>query len=360
MLGIIIGVSNIILVVSVIQGGKASILKEFSDLGSNLISICGDQTTQGKRVYITQDELKAISKMPGVKVLTPEASLIIKINTKKILVIGTTSNLKDIQRIEIGKGRFISSTDNNQAKKICVISSRLSQELFKYSNPIGKKIRIQDVMFRVIGVVKEKDILGQMGFPVIYIPISAAQRLLGVKEIYSAKILAISTTQIETLIDKIKQFFERRDKDSLEVMNWKELIDSTKEVTNVIALIVGCIAAISLLVGGIGIMNIMLVQVRERTREIGLRKAIGASNEDILLQFLIESCVLSLGGGVIGIIIGISGANLVALLIELPPIISWESIVLGFGVSSVVGLFFGVYPANIAAKMDPIEALRYE
>lgn len=366
MLGIIIGVSNIILVVAVLQGGKARILKEFGDLGSNLIEIYVDQTNLqgGRRICLTQDELKGIKKIPGIKTITPYASLMTKIkigkNIKKILVIGTTSNLKDIEKIKVSKGRFISSIDDNQAKKFCVISSQLSQELFRYSTPIGKKIRIEDVVFRVIGVVEEKTFLGEKGSLAIYIPFSTAQRILGVDEISSVKISAISISQIDSLIEKIKLFLKKKNKEFFEVMNWKELIDSTKEVTSIIALIMGGIAAISLIVGGIGIMNIMLVQVRERTREIGIRKAIGAAKEDILIQFLIESCVLSLGGGIIGTIIGILGANLVALLIDLPPIISWESIVLGFGVSSGVGLFFGVYPANIAAKLDPIEALRYE
>lgn len=367
MLGVIIGVANVILVVAVLQGGRAIILDEFGSLGSNLIYVYSmpDVDVVG---YMSEEEIKGMRKIPQIVDVTPEVFITTQIRIgkkeKNIAVIGTLPSFKDIERIKILKGRGFLSTDLESLRKVCIIGNAIAKDLFKGKEAIGKEIRIKGINFKIIGIMQEKRLLGFEKFigDTFYIPVTTAQRVLGIKEISTALIQVKDTNQINKVISMTKEFLKKRHggKELFEVQGLNEIISTIKVVTGVIASVIGCIAGISLLVGGIGIMNIMLVSVRERIREIGIRKAIGARNKDILIQFLIESCALSLIGGIIGIIIGLLGANTVALIANLPFLITWHSIVLGFVVSFGVGIAFGVYPAKCASILTPVEALRYE
>ncbi len=367
MIGIIIGVANIILVVAVLQGGKALILDEFGGLGANLIYVYSLPDV-GMVGYLTEKEIKGMCQIPQIVNITPEVFIDTQIRIgkkeKNISVIGTLPCFKDIERIKILKGRGFLSTDLEFQRKVCIIGDTIAKDLFKTQEAIGKEMRIKGINFKIIGVMQKKRLLGFEKFvgDTFYIPSTTAQRVLGIKEISTALIQVKDTNQINKVISIIKEFLKKRHggKELFEVQGIDEVISTIKVVTGIIALVIGCIAGISLLVGGIGIMNIMLVSVRERTHEIGIRKAIGAKNKEILIQFLIESCILSLIGGIIGIIIGLLGANIVSLITNLPFLISWQSICLGFGVSFGVGVIFGVYPAKCASALTPVEALRYE
>lgn len=368
MLGIIIGVANVILVVAVLQGGRNLILDEFGGLGSNLIYVSTSPDIE-TAVSLTEEKIKAMSQLPQIVDISPEVYLSTQIRIgkkeKSIWIMGTLPSFKEIERIKVLKGRGFLSTDLEFQRKVCVIGNKIAKELFKEKEPIGKEIRIKEINFKVIGVMQEKRLFGFEKFvgDTFYVPFTTAQKvLLDTKDIYTALIRVKDTHQMDNVILKVKEFLKKRHdgKELFTVESVEEIISTIKMVTSIIALVIGCIAGISLLVGGIGIMNIMLVSVRERTREIGIRKAIGAKNKEILIQFLVESSILSLIGGIIGIIIGLLGANIIALLAELPFLVTWQPVVLGFVISFGVGVIFGVYPAKCASALTPVEALRYE
>jgi len=368
MLGVIIGVANISLVVAILQGGRESILDELGGLGSNLIYVNNrlDADIPG---YMTEEEIKGIAKIPTIVNITPEVFLSTKIKIrekeKDIWVVGTSPDFKEIQEITILKGRGLLWTDVEFQRKVCIISDTIAKDFFKGKEVIGKEIRIKKINFKIIGLMQEKKMLGfeKLVGDTFYIPYTTALRILGTKEIPSAIIQVKDTSQIDCTISTVKEFLKKRHngKDLFELQTLKEILSTVNVVTGIIALVIGGVAGISLLVGGIGIMNIMLVSIGERAREIGIRKAIGAKDKEILTQFLIESGTLSLIGGIIGIIIGIFGAKVVGVLFEeIPVLISWQAIAVGFVVSSGVGVIFGIYPAKCASVLTPVEALRYE
>jgi putative ABC transport system permease protein len=275
----------------------------------------------------------------------------------------------NIRNFKVASGAFFSNSDDNARARVAVLGQTVASNLFGNVSPIGKTIRIDTAPFRVVGVLESKgqSSMGQDQDDIIIIPLATAQdRLMGVAYLNGISIQVESEKIIDKVQDDIITLLRTRHRlatnvdNDFSVRNLAALMITMKETTGTITLFLGAVAAISLLVGGIGIMNIMLVSVTERTREIGIRKALGASFHNILLQFLIEAIVISVTGGLIGILLGVGGARVVSLVAGWNTVISSAAIVTAFGVSVIIGLFFGIYPARKAALLDPIDALRYE
>ncbi|MBU2461449.1 ABC transporter permease [bacterium] len=370
MLGMIIGVFAITTILAISKGGKELIFKEFLSGGTNLVMAFNAQMEQrmDKIDYLTEDRVLTMKEaIPQIADLSPlyflMASLKVKDRMKQITVIGSPENFFRVRSIKASSGRTFTGNEVRYSEKVCVVGKELFYDLFGKPKTLGQEIKIEGVYFRVIGVMDLKLEFGPMNInTAIAIPSSCAQRLLGTREIYTVQFLAKEGASIPLLKKKIKnhlrQIFGGRD--SFEVHSMDELLSMLDKVMGVISIVLGSIAGISLLVGGIGIMNIMLVSVRERTREIGIRKACGATKGNILLQFLIESLVLCVSGGGIGVLASVGLILIISKVMNVAFFISSLAIILGFSFSCVVGIFFGVYPAYLAAKLNPVEALRYE
>lgn len=360
MLGIIIGIFNLTLVLAVLQGGRKMILEEISGLGANVINIHSMYPIEAREQFL-------IEKTPGVAEVFPDVYLATQIKLDKemkyVYVQGVSADFEKIFKIEMVEGRFIKMSDLEKKKKVCVITEALSKELFKERFCIGRDIILENERLKVVGLCREKMVLSKMmGAFLMLAPISTVQRMNQTEDIMGLNVILKDSKNVKTISEKLDKLLNKEylGEKRFWINSMEEMIKSTKEVTGIIALIVGVISGISLLVGGIGIMNIMLVSVRERTREIGIRKAFGATNKDITIQFLIESSFLTVSGGVIGIVSGLLLANIIAYFLKIPFIIGIEYLILGFLVSSIVGVSFGLYPARIASRITPIEALRYE
>lgn len=388
MLGIIIGVAAVITLVSVGQGVQAFVVGEFQGLGNNLLFVFPGQFDEnGPRRRggqgLTEGDVEALSdplRVPDVIALVPEygrsALVTWEGNETRTQINGTTPGFPDIRNFYPTVGRFFNEQDVSTNARVAVLGQTAYEELFPNGEPpLGEMIRINNVNFQVIGLMEEK---GGSGFndqdDLILVPITTAQRRLfparradGQMAVDSMYAQVISEDRQEAAIVQMELVLREThdiafdEEDDFTVISQAELVSAFSEVTNVLTIFLGIIAGISLLVGGIGIMNIMLVSVRERTREIGLRKAVGAKRRDILWQFLTEAMVMSLLGGVIGLVLGATGAWLIANYSEtLQPTLAWDSVVLAIGFSALIGLFFGIYPATRAAALNPIDALRYE
>jgi len=377
MLGIIIGVSAVILLVSIGSGLQKYITEQFENLGSNLVMIM-----PGKVSF--QDEGKREGGMPGIasnkltlkianklqrkmvyakNVLPIVAKTVVAKygnNSKSTGLIASTEKYQEVRNSPVKQGRFFSKTDVNQARKVAVIGQTLKKEIFKDINPLGKKILVADNRYTVIGIFDEKGaIMGQDLDDVVTIPITAAIRQFNIEKLNYIYLQAPDAqTTTKTVAEAKKLLLKEMDKDDFSVLDQKDFSKTIQSILSVLTAGLAGIAAISLLVGGIGIMNIMLVSVTERTREIGLRKAVGATSQNILYQFLVEAVFLSLVGGLMGIILGIAGSYLLGKFLQ-TSVTPW-SVIIAFSVSSLVGIIFGVAPAVKASKLDPIEALRYE
>jgi putative ABC transport system permease protein len=281
--------------------------------------------------------------------------------TKYATILGLDLEYTKIRNLSVASGRQITNADVSSGRNVAVIGTSIVDKFFGSSNPIGKQVKIGGQKFEIVGVLKE---IGSGGFGVdtnsyVIIPITAAQSVFGVKGVQAIAVKATDKENIPQAINQVKKLLGRHLKDDdFSVIDSGSLVQTINQILGVVTIALGGIAAISLVVGGVGIMNIMLVSVTERTREIGLRKAVGAKPQDILIQFLIEAVILSLGGGIIGIIFGALGALAISHFVETS--VSFWSIALAFGVSAIVGIIFGVAPAARASRLSPIEALKYE
>jgi putative ABC transport system permease protein len=304
-----------------------------------------------------------------VKNVLPEslnnAEVVYRNQTERTTVNGTTTEYEVVVNTPAAKGRFFNKTEERAGARVAVLGHKIANDLFEEIDPINKQIRINDVSFTVVGVAEEKG--GGFGGPsfddYVFIPLEAYFRLFNTKDINSISVQVQSADQIPSAIRELETYMEdvqNRDEDEYDVFDQREILETINQILGVLTIGLGGIAAISLVVGGIGIMNIMLVSVTERTREIGLRKAIGATPNQILLQFLIESAMLSFIGGMIGVALAALLSLLIRVVADFPSAITPGAILLAFGVSVAVGVIFGVAPARKASKLSPIEALRSE
>ena len=381
LLGIIIGVGAVIAMVSLGFGVKEQVKNNISSLGSNLLIVMsGGRTASGARLAagqgarLTAEDAYAIEKqIEGIAYIAPAVSssyqLVVGNQNWTASVEGTTPNVLDIRSYKLAEGRNMTERDLSSRARVCVIGQTIVDNLFPEGDAVGKTLRINKAPFQVIGVLEAKgqSAGGQDQDDVVYIPLTTAQnRMMGITHINRITIQAENENVIDQVQGEVEQLLRQRhkikagDDDDFTVRNLAALMETMMETANTITLLLGCIAAISLLVGGIGIMNIMLVSVTERTREIGIRKALGARTRDVLIQFLTESAILSACGGIIGILLGGGLVTLVGAAIGVPTIVKPGVILVAVTFSAVVGIFFGLYPASKAAKSDPIDALRYE
>ena len=383
MLGIIIGVGAVIAMISIGLGVQQKVQSSISSLGSNLLVVMpgasssaggGVRQAAGSSITLTYSDAKAIGKsVSGIANVAPAVSssyqLVYGNQNWKTSVQGTTPDQQAIRSYTLATGSFISSRDENERARVVVLGNTVATNLFGNASAIGKMIRIDKAPFRVIGVLEAKgqSSMGQDQDDIAIIPITTAQeRLLGITYIHSISVQMESEDLLDKAQEDITTLLRSRHRlaataeNDFTVRNLTALMSTMQETTGTITIFLGAIAAISLLVGGIGIMNIMLVSVTERTREIGIRKAIGATFGNILLQFLIEAMVVSISGGLVGIVLGIGAAYGITSVFGWQTVISPLSIGASFGITVLIGLFFGIYPARKAALLDPIDALRYE
>ncbi len=379
MLGIIIGVASVILLVSMAEGAKQYILEKFTGLGTNMIIIQpGKIQTRGGSFPVAGIASTHKLTLSDVRAIQREATytdgvfpmilgaLIVKYRDAHVdaTVLGTNDQFTRIINIEPQIGGFLTREESDAGRNMCVLGYRVWKVLFGDTNPLGRIVKLGNFYFRVIGVMEKK---GQsLGFDMdglVYVPAKAAEKLFNTDSLFGIRARARSKDVVNEAVSQITGILKRQhnNNEDFTVITQDSMLSTVDTIMNMMTVVLAGIAAISLLVGGIGIMNIMLVSIRERTREIGIRKAVGATRRDILIQFLIESATLSSTGGIIGITIGIAGGFIIQSLISgfHISITPW-SVLLAFFFSAFVGIFFGVYPAYKAAQLDPIESLRYE
>lgn len=381
MLGIIIGVGAVIAMVSLGFGMQEQVKSNISSMGSNLLIVMsGGRTASGQRLAsgsgakLTYDDAKAIEKsVEGIQYVAPGVQssyqLVVGNQNWNSQVQGTSPNIIDIRDYKILDGRMFTDKDLNARARVAVIGQTIVDNLFPDGNPIGKIMRINKQPFKVVGTLSPKgqSSVGQDQDDLVYIPLTTAmQRMMGTTSIRNITIQCENENTIDAAQADIITLLRQRHRikeggdDDFTVRNMSALMETMAETTGTITLLLAIIAAISLVVGGIGIMNIMLVSVTERTREIGIRKALGATYRNILLQFLIEAVVIGVSGGILGTIFGIAAATIIAKFAGWQAVISIWAIVIAVVFSVGIGLFFGIYPAKKAALLDPIDALRYE
>ncbi len=379
-LGIVIGVAAVIATLAIGQGARSAVQAQIRAMGANVLMVIpGTQTAGGAHMgmggitTLTLDDAFAIQReCPAVSAVAAT----VRTNGQVVYgnqnwgtqIQGVTAAFVDVRQWPIESGVFITDSDVRGAAKVCVLGKSVARQLYGDGNPVGTVIRIKEVPFKVVGVMSPK---GGSGFgdqdDVIFAPLSTIQRkLLGITFVHTLVLSATSESAVNNAVDQITDLLRQRhrirpggDQDFF-IRTQLEVASTAEATSKVMTMLLASVAAVSLLVGGIGIMNIMLVSVTERTREIGIRRAIGARRADILMQFLVESALLSLGGGLLGVVLGVLAATLITQIARWPTMIEPAAVLMAFGFSAMVGLFFGWYPAHRAARLDPVEALRYE
>ena len=380
-LGIIIGVGAVIAVVSIVQGLQYMFNQQFQGVGATFIMVIPDQShneNMARQVRLSWDDGKAIrDDVPGIRQITPVLTGATEVkfrdrHHRPDVIYGVNSDYPDVANHTVDRGRFISQIDLEHRRKVAVVGQEVVDELKLGDNPIGKEIYIGDMPATVIGVMEERgQSLGRNQDNLVFVPFDAALSLFGrnAGDKVSLYVQTNGTDVVDETKAGIQRVLRRRHRiakdveDDFRVIKQDEILRITNNFLNSVTAVVGGVVGIALLVGGIGIMNIMLVSVTERTREIGLRKAVGARRQDILVQFLIEAVTLSLLGGAVGLLAGWGLGAAVASVLpgDFPParVPLWAA-GLAFGFSAMVGIFFGIYPAGKASRLDPIDALRYE
>ena len=379
-LGIIIGVAAVITMVALTQGAKETIKEQITSLGGNsLVVNAGTRTRSGVKKglgsanTLTSQDTEAIEKLSIVTYISPLMK-----TTEQVIwgnrnwftaIVGTSPDFVFINDWFPERGNFFIHEDITNAERVCVLGKTVAHNLFGYHNPIGEKVRIENNSFIVIGVLSSKGQTpgGSDQDDIVVIPYTTLQkRILGVTHLENIAVSVRTEKDIPFAQAQITQLLRERHQirpnmeDDFNIKTQVNLIERIFTISKIMTILLGSIASISLIVGGIGIMNIMLVSVTERTKEIGIRMSVGARERDILLQFLIEALVLSLIGGLIGIVLGIVGSKISSFFTHWPTLVSFGSIILAFSFAIIVGIFFGLYPARKASKLEPIEALRYE
>ncbi|MDU6866720.1 ABC transporter permease [Veillonella sp.] len=380
MLGIIIGVAAVIALVSIGNGVKQDIENSISSLGSNLLVVLpgaprtpGARSSQGSMKSLKISDYEAIAKLEGVKAASPmtNGSYVVIYQNKNwtTSVAGVNSNFQDVNNWTMTSGRFFSDKNVQNRERVAVVGQTVVKNLFTDEDPVGKEIRVKNIPFRVIGVLKSKGngTMGNDQDDTVLIPYTTSmERVEGIDYLRRVYVVAKDDGGIDRLQADIENLLRVRHNikdtnlDDFNIQNMKSIMETVAQTTGTFTLFLGAVAAISLVVGGIGIMNIMLVSVTERTREIGVRKALGATYSVIVTQFLIEAVVISLMGGFIGIAFGIGASKIIGMVSGMSTIVSVPTIIMSFAFSMAIGLIFGIYPARKAAKLNPIDALHYE
>jgi putative ABC transport system permease protein len=380
-LGIVIGVAAVIATLAIGQGARAAVQAQIQALGSNTLSVIpGTLTTGGVRhgmggvTTMTMEDAEAIAlECPAVAAVAPGVRSVAQVvsgnQNWSTQLYGTTPDYAMIRAWPMESGVFISDSDVRAAAKVCVLGANVTKELFGESDPVGTTVRIKDIPFRVIGVLTFKGGSGWRGDEddIVVVPVTTAQRKLsGITHVQWITASATNAGEIETAAQQISDLLRQRHRigpeqdDDFFIRTQTEMASTAGETSKVMTILLASVAAVSLLVGGIGIMNIMLVSVTERTREIGIRRAMGARQRDIMAQFLTEATFLSFAGGALGVAIGMVAAALISSIARWPTLVQPAAVGLAFVFATLIGIFFGFYPARRAARLDPIEALRYE
>ena len=383
MLGIIIGVSAVIIMVSIGQGAQASVQAQIESMGTNLLFVtAGAQNVGGVRSgtgdsgtnTLTVEDLDAIRReVPSVSMVSPQINartqLVVGNQNWSTSVQGVSEQFPDIRKWPVASGDFFTDADVRSAGRVIVIGQTIADNLFPGQDAVGQTVRVANMPFRVAGVMARKgqDPQGRDQDDTAFAPYTAVQKkILGSTRVQIAYVSAVSQDATYTAQQQVEDLLRQRHKlapgtpDDFTVRNMSDVAEAANQTNSIMTILLGSIAGVSLLVGGIGIMNIMLVSVTERTREIGIRMAIGARSSAVRSQFLIESVVLSLTGGFAGIMLGVLASVIVPAMLGWPTLVSTTSIVGSVVFSAGVGIFFGYYPARKAAALDPIDALRYE
>ena len=384
MLGMVIGVGAVVLMMAIGEGAQQSIKRSIDSMGSNLFVILsgsssnsGSRSASGSSSTLNMNDATAIGDLDDISAFAPisvgNAQIIYGGNNSNSAIVGTTPSYFSIRRWDVESGELFSDADIRSASRVALVGKTVVENLFGDEvDPVGKTIRIKKSPFLIVGVLEAKgqSFDGRDQDDTVIVPITTAQRKLFGNQIPGSVRMIMAQAKSEKYMgvaeDAINDFVRQRHnirenaESDFSIRNLTAMAKTASETAKTMSMLLGAIASISLLVGGIGIMNIMLVSVTERAREIGIRMAIGAREKDILLQFLLEACVISIVGCVIGVGLGLGGAILVKKMVGAEILISMQSIVLAFSVAASVGVFFGYYPASKAAKLHPIEALRYQ
>lgn len=382
MLGIIIGVASVIAMLAIGQGSKRSIRAQISEMGSNMIMI-HPKFDRGAGVRLSASDMQSL-KLTDYQAILNESTWVAAVspsvnasgqaiygaNNTPTTAYGISPEYLDIRKYQVGQGEMFTESDIHSAAKVCVVGQTVVDELFTNGeSPLGKTIRFDKIPLRIVGVLTSKgyNSMGQDQDDLILAPYTTVQkRMLAITYLQGIYCSALSEELTDRAVEELSDILRRTHKlsetaeDDFEIRSQEELSSMLSSTTEMMTVLLACIAGISLLVGGIGIMNIMYVSVTERTREIGLRMSIGAKGRHILFQFLIEAVIISVMGGIIGVLLGIGASAAIKYLAGWPVYVQAYSVILSFAVCTVTGIFFGWYPAQKAARLDPIEAIRYE